>query len=125
MDIVEIREFCLTLPGTDESLPFDETTLVFKVGGKIFALLSLEGELYLNLKCDPELATQLREEYPFVRPGYHMNKRHWNTIDLTTHAKPSLIKGWIEHSYMLVYNSLPKAKRELVPTSPKNHLHKK
>ncbi len=79
MNAEEIREFCLSMAETTESFPFDDTTLVFKVAGKIFALLNLEGELSINLKCDPELALNLREHYDAVLPGYHMNKKYWNT----------------------------------------------
>lgn len=80
MNIEELREYCISKKDVTESFPFDETTLVFKVRGKMFALTDLEGELSINLKCDPDLAIELREKYPAVQPGYHMNKKHWNTI---------------------------------------------
>jgi predicted DNA-binding protein (MmcQ/YjbR family) len=83
MNIEEVRNFCLKLNGTEEDYPFGENTLVFKVGGKIFALTSLDSiPLQINLKCDPEKAVELRETYDSVIPGYHMNKRHWNTVIL-------------------------------------------
>ncbi|MGE0077607.1 MAG: MmcQ/YjbR family DNA-binding protein [Bacteroidales bacterium] len=102
MDIVELREYCMSKAGVTESLPFDEDTLVFKVNGKIFALTNLSGDLSVNLKCDPEKAIELREIYPAVEPGYHMNKIHWNTIRLDGSIPSNLIKLWIDHSYGLV-----------------------
>ncbi|MHC1778447.1 MAG: MmcQ/YjbR family DNA-binding protein [Lentimicrobium sp.] len=102
MNIEELREYCLSLPGVTEHFPFDETTLVFKVSGKMFALTDLEGPLSVNLKCDPELAIELREQYPSVKPGYHMNKMHWNTIEIDGAISDRLITGWIDHSYSLI-----------------------
>jgi len=102
MDLESIREYCLLKPGVSESFPFGEETLVFKVGGKIFALLSLDQDRQINLKCDPDLAISLREEHDFVIPGYHMNKVHWNTILLDGRVRAEQLKGWIDHSYMLV-----------------------
>jgi len=102
MDIVELRDYCMSKPNVTESLPFDEDTLVFKVNGKMFALTNLTGDLYINLKCDPEKAINLREVYPAVEPGYHMNKTHWNTIWIDGSIPSSLIKEWIDHSYELV-----------------------
>lgn len=107
MDIEETREYCLGKPGVLECLPFDETTLVFKVGNKMFALLNLDGRNSINLKCNPERAIELREEHSGIIPGYHMNKQHWNTIFLDS-LSSNLIKELINHSYELVVNSLPK-----------------
>jgi len=101
-----IREFCLSKTGVTESFPFDEDTLVFKVMGKIFALLSLEARS-INLKCDPEKAIALREVYPDVSPGYHMNKKYWNTIRLSGAIPDKLIREWITESYKLVVDGLP------------------
>ena len=92
----------MSLPGTSEHFPFDETTLVFKVNSKMFALTDLEGPLSVNLKCDPELAIDLREHYPSVKPGYHMNKKHWNTIEIDGSLSDKLIIEWIDHSYKLI-----------------------
>jgi predicted DNA-binding protein (MmcQ/YjbR family) len=102
MDIESLREYCLSMEDVTESFPFDDETLVFKVGGKIFVLLSLEGELSINLKCDPALAIELRERYPSVTPGYHMNKKHWNTVIVDGSVPDKEIFSWIDHSYLLV-----------------------
>lgn len=102
MDIVELRDYCITKNDATESFPFDEDTLVFKVNGKMFALMNLTGDLSINLKCDPEKAIELRELYPAVEPGYHMNKAHWNSIRVDGSIPSSLIKEWIDHSYELV-----------------------
>lgn len=101
MNIEEIRTYCLSKEKVTESFPFDQNTLVFKVNGKIFALLSLDHP-GLNLKCDPELAIELRELFPFVKPGYHMNKKHWNTVIPNADLHPEDLKKWIDHSYELV-----------------------
>ena len=102
MNIEELREYCLSLPGAGEDFPFDETTLAFKVKDKIFALTDLEPPLSVNLKCDPELAIELREHYPAVVPGYHMNKKHWNTVNIDGSVNDDLLKEWILMSYNLV-----------------------
>jgi predicted DNA-binding protein (MmcQ/YjbR family) len=103
MDIESIRTYCLGKPDTEESLPFGPDTLVFKVNGKIFLLLRLNNEeLAFNVKCDPDLALELRENYDSVRPGYHMNKKHWNTILVDGSVKSSMLKAWIDQSYELV-----------------------
>lgn len=112
MDIEIVRQYCLDKKGVTESLPFDETTLVFKVMGKIFALLSLDYPHSINLKCDPIKAIELREIYDEVQPGYHMNKKHWNTLALTGSLKSSFVKELINHSYDLVVDGLPKKARE-------------
>lgn len=114
MNIEEIRDYCLSLNGVTESFPFDEVTLVFKVGDKMFALTSLDGPLSINLKCNPERAIELREMHDAVQPGYHMNKTHWNTIMVNGSIPTPTIKEWILDSYHLVIASLPKSKREKI-----------
>jgi predicted DNA-binding protein (MmcQ/YjbR family) len=108
MNIEEIREYCISKKGVSESFPFNEVTLVFKVMNKMFALLNLDGDLSINLKCEPELALELREEYPSVLPGYHMNKQHWNTVFVDGSVPRNLIEEWIDLSYALIVDSLPK-----------------
>ena len=107
MNIEEVRSYCLSFKGAIESFPFDDTTLVVKVGGKIFVLFNLEGERSINLKCDPDRAIELRESYPAVVPGYHMNKKHWNTVYLDGSLHDDLICKMIGDSYQLVLQSLP------------------
>ena len=107
MNLEEIRTYCLGKKGVTEGFPFDEFTLVFKVGGKMFALLNLENPHSVNLKCDPEKAVILREKYPAVLPGYHMNKKYWNTVMLDGSIPPGLIREWIDHSWDEVVKSLP------------------
>lgn len=102
------RQTCLTKLASEEDTPFGEGTLVYKVGGKMFALLRLGEELSINLKCDPQEALILRDTFAEVIPGYHMNKKHWNTVSLTSNLDPELIKGWIDDSYDLVVKSLTK-----------------
>jgi predicted DNA-binding protein (MmcQ/YjbR family) len=111
MSIEEIREYCLSKPGTSESFPFDEDTLVFKVGGKMFCLTSLKEPERMNLKCDPEKAISLREEYPCVLPGYHMSKRMWNTVVIDGSVSRKLLLEWIDHSYDEVVAKLPRKVR--------------
>jgi len=112
MDIENIRNYCLNKPAVIENLPFDNNTLVFKVGSKMFALMSLNADpLRINVKCDPKQAIALREQYPQITPGYHMNKKHWNTIKIDGLLSPDLIKELIDHSYGLVVNSLTKKER--------------
>jgi len=106
MNIEEIRAYCISKKAVTEGFPFDDTTLVFKVGGKMFALLSLDEGHAINLKCDPEMAMTLREQYEAVQPGYHMNKTHWNTVMLNGSVPGSLIREWIDHSYDLILKSL-------------------
>jgi len=102
MNIETVRDYCLSKSGATESFPFGDDTLVFKVGGKIFVLANLEGDLTLNLKCDPSLALELRERYSSVIPGFHMNKKHWNTILLDGSIPDKEVLSWIDHSYELV-----------------------
>ncbi len=109
MDIVSLRDYCIVKPGTEECFPFDESTLVFKVGGKIFLLVDIDSKpLSFNVKCDPDKAIALREKHACVKPGYHMNKTHWNTVTADGSVNTKLLKEWIDHSYELVVNSLPK-----------------
>jgi len=107
MDIEEIRAYCLTKNGVEEGFPFGDTTLVLKVGGKIFVLINLDSDPSMNLKCEPGRAIELREVYPAIIPGYHMNKKHWNTVVLDGSISKRLIMEMIDHSYDLVYQSLP------------------
>lgn len=102
MDIESLREYCLSLPNVTEGFPFDQTTLVFKVNGKMFLLTDLEGPLSMNVKCDPEKAVELREHYTCVRPGYHMHKKYWNTVDIDGTVSDKILIEWINHSYDLV-----------------------
>jgi len=108
VNIEEIRDYCSNKKGVTEGFPFDETTLVFKVFDKMFALTNLDGDLSINLKCDPDKAIELRELYSAVIPGYHMNKKHWNTIQMDGSVPDNKIQEWIDHSYTLVYDKLPK-----------------
>ncbi len=105
------RDYCLSLPHVSESFPFGPTTLVFKVGGKIFSLTNIDHFNSVNLKCDPEKAIQLREEYTEVTPGYHMNKKHWNTVSIDSLISDKLIYEWTKDSYNLVVKSLTKKLR--------------
>ena len=116
LDIESIRNFCLEKRGVTEELPFNEDSPVYKVIGKIFVIASLTPPYSINLKCDPEKAIELRERYEAVSPGYHMNKTHWNTIDLSENIPPKLIKEWIDHSYDLVVNGLTKKEKEKLAT---------
>lgn len=103
MNIESLREYCLSKPGADESFPFGPDTLVYKVNGKIFLLTGLDEEqLSFNVKCDPGKAIELREEFSCVLPGYHMNKKHWNTIVVDGSVSIKQLKEWIDHSYELV-----------------------
>ncbi len=102
MNIEEIRNFCLSLGEIEECFPFDQTTLVFKIQGKIFALIDIEEAKSINLKCKPEKAIELREHYDYVLPGYHMNKKHWNTIVLSTKISDKQLKEWIMDSFKFV-----------------------
>ena len=103
MNVEELREYCISKPHVTESFPFDQTTLVFKVGGKMFALTGLEKfPPSINLKCNPEYAIELREQYEVIQPGFHMNKKHWNTISYQENLPTQLLKELIDHSYELV-----------------------
>ncbi len=120
MYVEELRIICLKLPDVTDSFPFDDTTLVFKVGNKMFALLNLKGQLSINLKCDPEIAIDLRERYAFVLPGYHMNKKLWNTIIVDQFTPDNLVIQWVNDSYRLIVESLPKKIRDEIPKKPEN-----
>lgn len=112
MDIETYRTFCLALPAVEEGFPFDQKVLVFKVAGKIFALTDVDTFESVNLKCDPEEAIALREQYPAVTPGYHMNKAHWNTVLIDGSVPDAHLRSWIKNSYDLVAASLTKKQRE-------------
>jgi predicted DNA-binding protein (MmcQ/YjbR family) len=103
-----LREYCLSLPATGEKMPFDQETLVFTVMDKMFALTNIEKFQSVNLKCDPEEAIRLRETYTAVLPGWHMNKKHWNTIQFDGSIDDAQILEWVKHSYDCVVSSLPK-----------------
>jgi predicted DNA-binding protein (MmcQ/YjbR family) len=108
MNIESLREYCISKKGVEECFPFNEDTLVFKLLGKMFLMTDLVDDLWICIKCDPEKAIELREQYPFVMPGYHMNKKHWNTIKIDEQISDQLYFGWIDESYELVKKSLSK-----------------
>ncbi len=113
MNLEDFREYCLTKKDATEGAPFGEDTIVFKVGGKMFALASLdEVPPRVNLKCDPERALDLRDRYEEVQPGYHMNKKHWNTVTLTGKIPEAELREMIDHSYELVAPRLPKPRKK-------------
>src|ERR1043165_7895809 len=108
MDLESFRDYCLSKPGATEDMPFGEDVLVFRVGGKIFALAALdEVPPRVNLKCDPDLALDLRDQYEQIKPGYHMNKKHWNTIEMEAGIPAVELRRMIDHSYDLVVKRLP------------------
>jgi predicted DNA-binding protein (MmcQ/YjbR family) len=112
MDLDSLRTYCLSKSAVEECFPFDDVTLVFKVGGKMFALVGTdEHPLTINLKCDPEIALELRAQYEAVQPAYHQNKKHWNTVTLDGSVNAALVKEWIDASYNLVVASLTKSQR--------------
>ena len=104
MNIEILREYCISKKNVTESFPFSDDTLVFKTEGRIFALVNLEGDLSINLKCNPARAIELRERYSSVTPGYHMNKKHWNTIYIDGSVPDKEVFSWVDHSYDLVLN---------------------
>lgn len=113
LELEDIRLYCLQKPGVTEDLPFGPDTLVFRVLGKLFLLMNLNNSpSAINLKCDPEHALELREQYESVKPGYHMNKKHWNTVVIDGSVSAPLILEWIDHSYELVAKGLTKAQRD-------------
>ncbi len=112
MDLETYRTYCLNKKGVTESFPFDQKTLVFKGGNKMFALTEVEEYSSINLKCDPERAIVLRETYEGIRPGWHMNKRHWNTVSVNADVDDSLVYELIDLSYDLIVASLPKKIRD-------------
>lgn len=112
----DVLDLCVGLPGAVEDYPFGDSAAVFKVGGRMFALVSLEGSTgSVNLKCDPGLALEWRARYPAVRPGYHMNKRHWNTVDLDGSVDDGDLREMVDHSYESVVSKLPRAVRTRLP----------
>jgi predicted DNA-binding protein (MmcQ/YjbR family) len=115
MNVDDLISYCRDKKGETDDFPFDESTLVFRVGGKIFALTSIDDEeSRVNLKCDPELAVILRDEFSSVIPGYHMNKKHWNTVYLSGDVSQEKLKWMIDNSYDLVFASLKKSERERI-----------
>lgn len=112
MNIEEYRDYCLNKPGVTEGFPFDESTLVFKVMGKMFALTNIDVFASINLKCDPDYAIELREEYDGIKPGFHMSKKHWNTCDLNSDISDEFFKKLIDDSYYLVSKKLTKKQKE-------------
>ena len=108
MTLDHFREYCLSFKGTTEHLPFDENTLVFKVVGKMFTLCNMMTFEFTNLKCDPEKAIILREEYMEVTPAWHMNKKHWNSVSFMGDLSEKQIEKWITYSYNLVVKNMPK-----------------
>ena len=112
MNIETLQQYCLSKPDVEETLPFGPDTLVYKVNGKVFLLTGLDSEDFrFNVKCDPDKALELREEFPCVLPGFHMNKKHWNTIVVDGSASSQQLKEWIDHSYDLV-TAKPKSKKK-------------
>jgi predicted DNA-binding protein (MmcQ/YjbR family) len=119
MDAAELKAWCLRQPGAVEEFPFSPGVSVFKVAGKMFALSVLDGSpLEVSVKCEPELAAQLRATYPAIRPGYHLNKRHWNTITLDGELADQLVRDLIEDSYDLVVSAMPRRVREQLGWDP-------
>jgi predicted DNA-binding protein (MmcQ/YjbR family) len=108
----EVFAFCLDLPAAEETYPFGDEVAVFKVGGRMFALVSLGGEPVVNLKCDPSRALELRAAYAGIRPGYHQDKRHWNSVDLDGSVDGDMVRALVEDSYDLVVAKLPRALRD-------------
>ena len=117
MNIEELREYCLQKPGATEGLPFGEDTLVFKVGEKLFLLTSISSGSQFNVKCDPELAIELRERHTEVQPGYHMNKKLWNTVYMDGALTKKQLLEMIDHSYDQVFKGLPKKVQEEIRAS--------
>ncbi|MBQ8423927.1 MAG: MmcQ/YjbR family DNA-binding protein [Coprobacter sp.] len=121
MDIETLREFCLSLPYTTEEFPFDEYVLAFKVEGKIFLFTDLSDDIpWANVKCDPDKALYWRDRYDYVLPGYHMNKRLWNTIDYTR-ARDEQMRQWICHSYIEVVRKFAKSQQDKYLSAVKAH----
>ena len=112
MNIEDVRLWCMAKKGVTEDFPFDGTTLVFKVSGKVFLLTDLVDDLFVNVKCEPEKAVELREKYSCVQPGYHMNKKHWNTVSVDGSVSDKLIKEWIDHSYEETIKGLTRKQKE-------------
>ena len=111
MNVESLREYCLSLPLATEDFPFDETTLVFRVVGKIFAMLDLERTDVVSLKCNPDYALQLREEHPEISGAWHMNKKYWNQVNLSGHLEDEFVQGLVRHSYAEVVKKLTRKER--------------
>jgi predicted DNA-binding protein (MmcQ/YjbR family) len=116
VDIESYRKYCLSKKGVTEEFPFGSETLVFKVMGKMFALSSVEDFSSVNLKVDPEEGIELREKYDAVKPGYHMNKKHWITVSMDGSVPDKLVYQWIENSYQLVVSALTKRQKAALET---------
>lgn len=112
MDVEQVREYCLSLPQVTEDFPFDETTLAFRIGHKIFAMIDLENTEWFVLKCEPDYAVDLRDKHPEITGAWHMNKKHWNQLNLYGSLSGTLVKHLICHSYNEVVRKLPKKIRE-------------
>ncbi|MGB1039024.1 MAG: MmcQ/YjbR family DNA-binding protein [Bacteroidia bacterium] len=112
MDIEHLREYCIQKPNTTEETPFGPDTLVYKVHGKMFCLFSIDNFVSVNLKCDPDKAPEMRANYIGIEPGFHMNKKHWNTVRLFTDVQDGMILKMVDESYKLVIKTLPKKLRE-------------
>lgn len=112
MNIEELREYCLSKAKATECFPFDDVTLVFKVMDKMFALIPLDKELQISLKCDPEKAIELRERHPAIQPAYHFNKKHWNMIFVDGSINDEFIYEMVDHSYDLIVSKLTKKQKE-------------
>lgn len=115
MDIESVRDFCLSLPRVEEYFPFDETTLAFRVEGRIFAMIDLDDTQWFVLKCQPEYALWLRDRYSAITGAWHMNKRHWNQLDLLGQLSDNLVRHLIRHSYTEVVRKLPRAVKQACP----------
>lgn len=115
MNIEELHYYCSLKQGSTDSFPFDNRTLAYKVYGKIFAIIDTENYTFVNLKCEPEYALDLRERYEAIQPGFHMSHKHWNTIQFHTDVDDTLLKELIDHSYQLVYKGLSKKVRDENP----------
>ncbi len=111
MNIEEFRNYCIAKEGVTEEFPFDDKTLVFKVLGKMFVLCDVDLFTSINVKCDPDYALELREQYSAVKAGYHMSKKHWNTVEIDGSISDDLLKQWIDDSYTLVVQKMPKKQR--------------
>jgi predicted DNA-binding protein (MmcQ/YjbR family) len=123
MDLAQFREYCLSKPRATESTPFGPDVLVFKVGGKMFALAALDDvPTSVNLKCDPDLALELRDRYEQITPGYHMNKKHWNTVGIEGGIPDLEVRKMIDHSYDLVAKGLPKPRAKVAARSRRNSI---
>jgi predicted DNA-binding protein (MmcQ/YjbR family) len=114
MNAEELREYCLSLKGVTEDFPFDEETLVFKVADKMFCLINLDGQLSVNLKNEPDKNIELREQYNSIKPGYHMSKIHWNTVEIDGSLPDDLVKTLIDESYDLVVMKLKRHEQQLL-----------